>query len=375
MISLFVYGTLRHIRLLEIVLGRGADAIEMSPAQLADHAVFWAKGQSFPLLVAQNGAQASGLLLRGITEQDLARLDYYEGGFGYALSPVQVETAQATEAAQVWFPEPGLWAVGAPWLLEDWAATWGAITERAAIEVMDYYGRYSPSQIAGMFPMIRARAASYVAAQNETPPPSPSGLGRGDVQDHNQNRAYTDFFAVEEHHLSFKRFDGSDSPVVKRAVYKAADAALVLPYDPKQDAVLLIEQFRAGPYVRGDHAPWALEPIAGRVDPGETPEQAAHREAKEEADLTLGRLELITNSYPSPGSTSEFFHIFLGLTDLTGVGGRVGGVAGEDEDIRSHILSFDVFMERIDNDELTVGPLILAGLWLARHRDRLRATS
>ncbi|MCB2157335.1 MAG: NUDIX domain-containing protein, partial [Rhodobacteraceae bacterium] len=46
-----------------------------------------------------------------------------------------------------------------------------------------------------------------------------------------------------------------------------------------RDRVLLIEQFRMGPYARGDAEPWLIEAIAGRVDPGETPEDAARREA------------------------------------------------------------------------------------------------
>ena len=105
-----------------------------------------------------------------------------------------------------------------------------------------------------------------------------SGLGRGDVQVADLTRAYADFFAVEEYHLSFRRFDGGHSPVVKRAAFVATDASILLPYDPRRDAVLVIEQFRAGPFARGDAAPWLLEPVAGRIDPGETPEGAARRD-------------------------------------------------------------------------------------------------
>jgi ADP-ribose pyrophosphatase len=113
--------------------------------------------------------------------------------------------------------------------------------------------------------------------------------------------------------------------------------------------------------------------VAGRVDPGETPDQAAHREAGEEAGLVLRHLERISSSYPSPGSTSEFFHIFVGLCDLPDRSADLGGVASEDEDIRSHILPFAQFQDLLDRDLLTVGPLVLAGHWLARHRARLRA--
>ena len=62
----------------------------------------------------------------------------------------------------------------------------------------------------------------------------------------------------------------------------SGDAVTVLPYDPKRDLVLVVEQIRAGPFARGDRQSWQIEAIAGRVDPFETPEQAARREAVEE---------------------------------------------------------------------------------------------
>ena len=79
------------------------------------------------------------------------------------------------------------------------------------------------------------------------------------------------FFAMDEMDLSFKRFDGSNSPIVTRAAFKSADAAIVLPYDPVRDRVLLVEQFRVGPYLRGASDCWSMEPIAGLIDAFETP--------------------------------------------------------------------------------------------------------
>ena len=50
-----------------------------------------------------------------------------------------------------------------------------------------------------------------------------------------------------------------------------------------------------------------------------------------------------------------------------------GGIAGEHEDIRSHILSFDAAMEMLDQGRVRVTPMALALKWLARKRDGLRA--
>lgn len=376
MTALFVYGTLRHLPLLEAVVGHPVAPAQAAPAVLPGHLARWAVGQAFPILVEEAGAQAEGLLLSGLSDADMARLNFYEGGFGYHLALREVRTDAGLSEAQVWFPDAGLWQAAGPFDLADWTARWGAINIEAAVEMMDYFGQRDEAQIARMYPMIHARAASRVAARRGAvadPALPGSGMTRADVIPQGLARPYADFFAVEEHHLTFRRFDGVQSPVVKRAVFVASDAAILLPYDPVRDRVLLIEQFRAGPYARGDLAPWPLEPVAGRVDPGETPEEAAHREAGEEAGLVLRHLERVSSSYPSPGSTSEFFHIFVGLCDLPDRRDDLGGVATEDEDIRSHILPYAQFQDVLDRDLLTVGPLVLAGHWLARHRARLRA--
>ncbi len=379
MTPLFVYGTLRHLPLLEQVLGHPVGAADIQPASLQGHQAHWAEDQAFPVLVDIAGATAEGLLLHGLTAQDMARLQYYEGGFGYHLAPVEVETAQGAVAAQVWFPDAGLWNVGPVWDLAAWQARWSSINMQAAGEMMGYFGQHDAAEIARMYPMIMARAASKASAARagarDDPALPGSGMTRADVQPCSLARPYADFFAVEEYHLSFLRFDGAQSPVVKRAVYSAADAAILLPYDPVRDRVMLIEQFRAGPYARGDLSPWPLEPVAGRVDPGETAEEAARREAEEEAGLHLRRLERVSGNYPSPGSTSEYFHVFVGLCDLPDAAQTLGGVASEDEDIRSHILPYAQFEDLLDRDLLTVGPLVLAGHWLARNRARLRAGS
>ncbi|MFP4275015.1 MAG: NUDIX domain-containing protein, partial [Paracoccaceae bacterium] len=201
------------------------------------------------------------------------------------------------------------------------------------------------------------------------------GLGRDEVRQRAHRRPYVAHFAMEEAALSFRRFDGSMSPVVERTALVATDAALVLPYDPRRDRVMLLEQFRVGPWLRADPRPWCLEPVAGRVDPGETPEATAHREAREEAGLTFSTLHPVSRSYPSPGCSSEFFHIFVGLTDLPDATAGHGGLAEEAEDIRLHLFSFDQVMDLAERQALAVAPLLLAVYWLSRHRERLRATA
>ena len=183
---------------------------------------------------------------------------------------------------------------------------------------------------------------------------------------------YRGFFSVEEHQLSFKKFDKTQSDVVTRSALKSSDAVIVLPYDPINDRVLLIEQFRTGPYVKGDEHPWVLEPIAGLVDEGETPELAGLREAQEEAHLKIEHLELVARSYPSPGISTEFFHQYVGIASLPESTNLVAGLENEAEDIQSHIFSYEEFSKMINEGDINVGPAILLGLWLSKNRKNLR---
>ncbi|MGR3622497.1 NUDIX domain-containing protein [Pseudophaeobacter sp.] len=371
MVDLFFYGTLRFVPLLELVLGRGGDDLDVVQAGLPGHAVFAVKDQIFPMIAADPDHVAQGVLVRGLSQGDLAALNYYEGGFDYTLKPISVTLSSGELAqAEVYFPTEGLWQQDGFWDLDAWVADWGALTLRAAEEVMSYQDRVSAEAMTRCFPSVRRRADAWLTAQSRPEDPA-HDLAR-DVVVHQHKRAFVNFFAMEEMDLQFRRYDGSLSPVVNRAAALVGRASVVLPYDPIRDQVLLVEQFRAATFIAGEKQPWMWEPVAGLIDPGETPEQAACREAMEEAGVAISRLEPVTHAYPSSGASGEFIHIFVGLTDLSDINGG-GGVAGEHEDLRSEILGFEQLMQGIDDHSYQDMPLVTAALWLSRHRDRLRA--
>lgn len=59
-----------------------------------------------------------------------------------------------------------------------------------------------------------------------------------------------------------------------------------------------------------------LEVPAGKLEPGEDPEDAAMRELKEETGLACESLTELGRVYPSPGAYNEIFHMYFakGLT-------------------------------------------------------------
>ncbi|MGY9047117.1 hypothetical protein P775_19745 [Puniceibacterium antarcticum] len=373
MADVFFYGTLCHAPLLEVVLARPAAEIDAVPAVLGQHGVWWVAGHAFPMIAEEEGAQAEGLLVRGLSETDVARLSYYEGGFDYALRDVVVTCDDRQAPAQVYFPANDRWQAGARWDLNDWAGRWAAMTLSAASEVMVQFGVKPVDAVQGLWPFFCARGWAQELAAEGAPQTLRSSMTRDDVKILRYHAGYDGFFRLRTYDVQRKRFDGTQGDVVTREAFVAYDAALVLPYDPVSDQVMLIEQLRYGPVHRGDPAPWVLEPIAGLVDAGENPADCARREAVEEAGLTLGDLRAMTKVYASPGYTTEFFHCFLGLCPLEKRDEGINGLDEENEDIRSHVIPFDTAMALVDSGEINVGPLVMMLLWLGRHRAALRA--
>ncbi|MFN3641460.1 MAG: NUDIX domain-containing protein [Gemmobacter sp.] len=368
MADVFAYGTLCHAPLRAAVLGR---EVAGAPARLAGHAVRWAEGEAFALIRPEAGAVAEGIVLRGLSADDVARLDWYEGGFARSRAALSLMDGAGT--AEVYLPDPGRWTAGAPWSLADWIARHGAVVVATAPDVMRQMGLRPAAAVWQRYPQMLVRGAARLRAAV----PRPATLGfrpaADDVALLDWQEPYADFFAVESVTLRHRRFDGAMGDPIRRAVFVSADAVTVLPYDPARDAVMVIEQFRAAPYVRGDANPWLIEAIAGRIDAFETAEDAARREALEEAGIALGALHPVAEYYPSPGAKTEYLWSYVGIADLPAAAAGLGGVEGEGEDIRAHVLPFDAFMALVDGGEAVNGPLVLTALWLARHRDRLRA--
>lgn len=370
MTSLFVFGTLRDPALLEIVLGR-APAPE--PAFLPNHRVLQVAGEDFPICVPSPDHRAEGLFLGDLSDAEMARLDFYELGFGYCRAQHGINVAGEMRQADLYMPrQDALTPSETEWSLSRWQAEHGALTRATAALAMELAGRIEASELPGRWPVLAARAQTRMAARAR---PAPRRDGLPDLARLETDKVlvpYDGYFRLEEHHLRFPRFNGGVSETVNRVAFLSVDAVTVLPYDPRRDRVLLVDQFRMGAYVRGDAQPWTLEPVAGRVDGGETWEETAHREAREEAGLTLSSLEMIAGYYPSPGALTEYLVSYLGLCDLPDSQAGHYGMADEAEDIRVHLVAFDELMEMARDGRIQNGPLLVSALWLAAHRDRLR---
>ncbi len=341
-------------------------------AMLKDHVVYWPEGRDLPIISQVEGGELQGRLATDLTIEEIAALDNVQSYMGLVRREVEVLVAAGERIrAHTYLPQNFDTANGLPhWDYDEWSRRHGP---EYAMAAPDFFATF-PRQpaIAARVPQLLVRAGSKLRAGAGAPTALRHAAGRVDVVEAERREPYARFFAVEEIDVSYRRFDGSMSPEVTRAGFVSCDAVTVLPYDPVRDRVLVVEQFRTGPHLRGDPQPWQIEAIAGRIDSGETPEGAARREAKEEAGLSLGELIPVAQYYPSPGILTEYLYSYLALTDLPDDAAGVFGLEGEAEDIRGHLLSFEQMMAHVASGEISNAPMLLTAYWLAANRARLR---
>ncbi|MDP5307899.1 NUDIX domain-containing protein [Paracoccus spongiarum] len=254
------------------------------------------------------------------------------------------------------------------------ASGWqGDLAAGIAAELLDAPEDTDPATLAARLPMIGVWVQSRMRAA--AGPVSGGDLvarrGAGDVLCHDRRTPFAGYFAVETWDLSHRTHEGGFSARVRREGFVMGDAVVVLPWDPQRDRVLLIEQFRFAPALRHDPQPWLLEPIAGRIDAGETVEDAARREALEEADLRLGRMFPAVNHYPSPGAITEYLHLFVGAADLPDGSVGIHGLDGEAEDIRGHLVTRARLSRMVRDGQISNGPLAMLSLWLDLRADEM----
>lgn len=177
---------------------------------------------------------------------------------------------------------------------------------------------------------------------------------------------YRGFFKVAEQHLQIERFAGGTLEL-KREVFERGKAAAVLIYDPKADALVLVEQFRPGAI--GSANPWLLELVAGMVEAGEDGTAVVQREAQEEASCVIDSPFLICDYLASPGGSSERIELYAATADSSKVA-QYAGLLDEGEDIKVHVIKRDAVMRLLENGQIQNAMTLIGVQWLALNFSR-----
>src|SRR3981081_3405429 len=156
----------------------------------------------------------------------------------------------------------------------------------------------------------------------------------------------------------------------KREIYDHGNSAVVLPYDPIRDTVLLTRQLRLPIYLQ-DGVDRSIEACAGKLE-GEKAETRIIKEIKEELCYRIEKVDRLFELYVSPAAIMEkitFFTCAYSPADKVSEG---GGLADEGEDIEVIETTLEQAGAMIAGGEITDAKTVILVQFL---RDRIRAQS
>jgi len=157
------------------------------------------------------------------------------------------------------------------------------------------------------------------------------------------------FWVTQDHALDPDGFE------IQRAIVQHGDSAVVMPVDDRK-RVLLVRQYR----LPALQSLWEIP--AGRVDPGETPAQAARRELAEETGYRASKMRKLVAFWPSPGFLAEKMTVYL----ATGL--RPGKATPmEDERIETRWFTPRELDEQIGSGRITDAKTMIAFLYWKRY--------
>ncbi|AVI66558.1 ADP-ribose diphosphatase [Shewanella sp. NKUCC05_KAH] len=197
----------------------------------------------------------------------------------------------------------------------------------------------------------------------------PPVFSQTDIEILGKKSLYQGFFSMDEYTFKHKLFAGGWSKPVTREVFERGHAVVVLPYDAKQDKVVLIEQVRF-PALATAKSPWLLELVAGMIAPAETPLDVAHRELMEETGLMAKQIHSVNSYLASPGGSTERFYFYWADVDSNDARG-LHGLAEEHEDIRLHVMSREQAYERVVAGEIDNASTVIGLQWLQLNYQQL----
>jgi len=139
--ALFCFGSLMDADVLQLVTAQPLASIQLHPARVVDFAQREVVGESYPVLVAEQGAMVKGLLIESLTADAMHRIQFFEGE-QYALERVTITLDSGHSRTAAYFKSTGLYQVlDTPWDFAAWRNNDKADFMPRAERFMQWYGR------------------------------------------------------------------------------------------------------------------------------------------------------------------------------------------------------------------------------------------
>ncbi len=165
--------------------------------------------------------------------------------------------------------------------------------------------------------------------------------------------------------LTLKHIESDSGKHSKHLLLMKKDAVCLTLFDTHTNSLIFVNQFRIGADFNlelGESD--TLEPVAGHIDPGESPIEAAIREAKEETDIDIdaSSLEFIAKGLTSPGISNEMHHHYYAdfdssKFDMAKIMSTVHGI--DDEEIKVVLINIEEAMNMVRNGKIFASHTII----------------
>lgn len=180
-----------------------------------------------------------------------------------------------------------------------------------------------------------------------------------EIKVHSEERDYDFYFKIDK--AIVDEFEnGKYINSYNRYRLTRPDAVTILVFNEDTQNVILVKQMR---YPIMHHTSEnILEAVAGKIDAGETPQQAAVRELKEEIgyEISEDKLGKPIEMFASPGYSTEKIYIFLAVVKNSNKTADGGGVAGEHENIEIVEIPLNEFISKVQSNEIKDSKTIIS---------------
>lgn len=167
--------------------------------------------------------------------------------------------------------------------------------------------------------------------------------------------------------------DGFDGGVTRAFEYlDRTDSVGVMVYHKDKELFTWVKQFRIGQATKdgGSGINYTIEPVAGMVDPGQTPDEAAARETFEEVGVQASSLQKIGSFLMCAGISNERMHLYFAEVEGQALNLK-GGLIEEHEDIEVLHWTAQETHAAFDKGELSNAQSMLLWQWACLHKPEL----
>ncbi len=145
-LALFTFGTLMDPDVLGIVSQQDLTTLVRETARVDNHVRRWVLDDHYPVLVASPGNHTRGLIIRGLQDEAMSRIEFFEGD-EFTLRTLSVENARGQLEEVCYFADNERHSISdEEWLLEQWQASTKPATLPRVERYMSCYGKMTTTE-------------------------------------------------------------------------------------------------------------------------------------------------------------------------------------------------------------------------------------